>query len=341
MANKTLNIEQIRNELLRYIAANPRAIQSAIMSSEVFTNRYTKTVTKVKGHYPSIQMLMSNVVQIFESKKFTPYGGITFLNKTLTNFHQKIDFELDPSEILGTYLEDTYEESKKADQKSISKSAIELLIKKTIDDVNTLSITGKYDASKKGADKPVFGTAMDGLNEIHKKIAKDTDNPAFLIPGDAVTQSNILDVVTKYEKQLPELAKPKVKVLFMNSTDLEDYTLAYEDRFGQNKFQDNASRTRLGKRLIVGLPNLTQGTIVSTVDNNLLKLIDEIDNPATISDIQIHDRVLRVYGEFNLGYDYAINQLVYMHTADGSKNRGLNNREQNELIYPNERGLTA
>ena len=72
----------------------------------------------------------------------------------------------------------------------------------------------------------------------------------------------------------------------MSQADAEDYQIAYEDRFGQNKFQDDAMRTRLGKRQIVGIPNLTKGTIVSTVDNNLLRLIDEIDNPATITSVQ-------------------------------------------------------
>ena len=78
------------------------------------------------------------------------------------------------------------------------------------------------------------------------------------------------------------------------------------------------------------------GTIIATVEGNFLRLIDEIDNPATITSIQVHDRILKVLGEFSLGYDYAINQLVFMHTVDGSKKRGLNNAEQNKLIYPSE-----
>lgn len=339
MPNKTLKTDQIRNELVRYINANPKVLQTAILSSEILLNRYARTVTKVKGHYPSVQALMGNVVQIFESKKFTPYGDITFLNKNLKNFHQKVDFELDPAEILGTWIEETYDESKKLEQKSISKLAIEMLKEKIIDDVNILSVIGKYDASKKGADTPVFGTSMDGINEVHKQMAADTSNPVFLIPGDAITGSNILDVVQNYEKNIPAQQKNKIKVLFMNDTDAEDYRIAYEDTYGQSQFQTDSTRTRLGRRRIIGIPNLTQGTIVSTVDGNLLKLIDEIDNPATITDVQRHDRILRIYGEFTLGYDYGVNQLVYMHTADGSKNRGLNNPEQNKLFYPNERSL--
>lgn len=333
----TLNIDQIKNELVRYIGTNPHVLQGAILSKEILINRFARTVTKVKGHYPSVQSLMSNVVQIFDSKKFTPYGNITFIAKVLTNFHQKVDFELDPAEILGSWLEETYDEAKKVEQKSISQLAVSMLKDKIIDDVSLLSITGKYDATQKGSATPTFGTSMDGLNEIHKKMAANTDNPVFSIPGDAITQANILDAVQKYEKAIPAQMKSKVKVLFMNDSDAEDYRIAYEDQFGQSQFQTDATRTRLGKRVIVGIPNLTQGTIVSTIDKNLLKLVDEVDNPATISDVQVHDRIMRVYGEFSLGYDYAYNQVVFMHTTDGSKNRGLNDAKQNKLFYPQEK----
>lgn len=335
--NKTIDINQVKNELVRYIGTKPHFIQGAILSPEVLLNRYARTVTKVKGHYPTVQALMSNVVQIFDSKKFTPYGDIKFIPKVLTNYHQKIDFELDPAEILGSWFEDMYDESKGIKDKSISRLATSMLREKIIDDVNWLSVNGKFDASQKGVANPTFGTSMNGLNEIHKIIAEDTDNPVFFIPGEAITTANILDVVQNYEKQIPSQMKSKVRFLFMNESDAEDYRIAYEDAYGQSQFQTDATRTRLGKRTIIGIPNLTKGTIVSTIDKNLLKLIDEVDNPATISDVQVHDRILRVYGEFTLGYDYAYNQVVFMHTADGSKQRGLNNEEQNKLFYPQER----
>lgn len=335
--NKTLKTDAIRNEVVRYLETQPKAFQSAVLSREIIINKLAKTITKVKGHYPAVQALMSHVVQIFDSKKFTPYGEITFLKKDLKNFHQKVDFVLDPAEILGSIYETMYEEATNPlQQKSISKLAIQMLRDKVIDDVNILSISGVYDASQAGSTTPVFGTSMNGLNKIHEIIAADTDNPVFSIPGDAITTANILDQVTEYEKQLPTLMKPKIKKIIMSLNDLETYQEAYEDRFGQNKFQDNATRTRLGKREIVGIPNLTPGTIISTVEGNFLRLIDEIDNPASITSVQVQDRILKVLGEFSLGYDYAINQLVFMHTADASKKRGLNNPEQNKLIYASE-----
>ncbi|WP_372472589.1 hypothetical protein AB4865_07165 [Capnocytophaga sp. ARDL2] len=141
--NKTIDINQVKNELVRYIGTKPHFIQGAILSPEVLLNRYARTVTKVKGHYPTVQALMSNVVQIFDSKNFTPYGDIKFISKRLTNYHQKIDFELDPAEIIGSWFEDMYDESKGVKDKSISRLATSMLREKIIDDVNWLSVNGK------------------------------------------------------------------------------------------------------------------------------------------------------------------------------------------------------
>lgn len=234
--SKTLKIDQIKNELVRYVSGNKRALQQAILSPEIVLNKHAKIATKVKGHYHAVTAAMNHVVQIFDSKKFTPYGGIEFLRKELKNYHQKVDFLLDPADILGSMFEEMYDESKKLEQKSISKLAIQMLQDKVIDDVNYLSISGKYDPLQAGSQTPVFGTSMNGLNEIHKIIAADVNNPVYSIPGDAITETNIIDVVTEFEKQLPTLMKPRIKKIFMSLNDLETYQIAYEDKFGQNKF---------------------------------------------------------------------------------------------------------
>lgn len=338
---KTMNVDQIKNELLRYISTKPKLLQAAILSKDILLNAHSRTLTKVRGEYVSLHSLIGHVVQGFNSKKWTPYGELQFRKKIMKNFHQKVDFELDPAEILGTVLEEMYDEGKSLKDKSISKHAIDLLLKKIISDVNILSVTGKYDASKIGLATPEFGTSMDGLNEIIAKGLKNTENPYFLIPADAITSTNIIDVVTAYERGLPAGAKDQVKKIFMSVTDAENYQIAYEDKFGQNKFQDNALKTRLGKREIVAIPNLKDGTIVSTVENGFVKMVDIIDNPATITDVQVDKRILNILGEFTLGYDFAINELTYVYTSDGTKKRGLNNKDLNELYYPEEKGLEA
>lgn len=334
-----IKIEQIQKELLRYIEKNPKVLQSAILSKSIELNKHTRTITKVRGEFPSLHSLIGHVVQGFNSKKWTPMGDVQFRKKVSKNYHQKVDFQLDPAEIIGSVLESWYDEGKSLEQKAISKHAIDLLLQKIISDVNILSMTGVYDASKIGLDTPEFGYSMDGLNEIVKKGLKNTDNPYFLIPGNAVTTTNIIDELTSYERSLPKFAKNSITKIFMSDTQAEDYQLAYEDRFGDNKFQNGPLKTRLGKRQIVGLSGY-EGPIFSTVENGLIKLVDIIDNPATITDVQRDKRILNVMGEFSLGYDFAINELTFVHTADGSKNKGLNNSELNKLYYPEEK-LTA
>ncbi|MGV4528779.1 hypothetical protein [Ornithobacterium rhinotracheale] len=334
-----INIEQIQKEVLRYVKTQPKVLQAAIMSKDITLNKHARTITKVRGEYPSIHSLIGHVVQGFNSKKWTPFGDIQFRTKVSKNYHQKVDFQLDPAEIIGSVLEDWYDEGKPLEQKAISKHAIDLLKQKITSDVEILSITGEYNAAKIGLDTPEFGYSMDGLNTIVKNGLKNSDNPFFLIPGNEVTEVNILDEVLAFERALPKVAKNQVKKIFMSDTQKEAYQLAYEDKYGQNQFNTDQFRTRLGKREIVGLPGYT-GPMFATVENGLIRLVDIIDNPATITDVQRDKRILNILGEFTLGYDFAINELTFVHTSEGGKQRGLNNAELNALYYPEEK-LTA
>lgn len=338
-----MKIEQIQKEVLGYIASTPDVLQAAVLSKEIVLNKHARTLTKVRGEFPSIHSLLGHVVQGFNSKKWTPYGEVQFRKKFLRNFHQKVDFELDPAEILGTVLESKYDEGKDPKDKTISKEAIAMLLAKIIDDVQILSVDGVYNPAKIGIENPEFGFSMNGLNEIHRLLRLNTENPCFFIPGDAITENNIVAQFTKFERGIPEFQKTKIKKIFTSVTDADDYAVAYEDQFGKNTMYKDGDKlvTRLGKREIVGVPGLEKGTIAATVENGFLKMVDLIDNPATITGVQVNKRVLDVLGEFTLGYDYAINELTYLHTPDATKNRGLNNKELNDLYYPSEKGLIA
>lgn len=330
-----INISQIQKELLRYVEKNPKVLQAAVLSKEIELNKHARTITKVRGEFPSLHSLIGHVVQGFHSKNWTPYGDIQFRAKVSRNFHQKVDFELDPAEIIGSVLESWYDEGVALENKSISKHAIELLLAKIISDVNILSVQGVYDASKVGIATPEFGYSMDGIEEVITKGLANEDNPYFIIPGNTITPANILDEVTAFERALPRHAKKNVNKIFMSETEAEDYQLAYEDAFGDNKFQNNQLASRLGKREIVGLPGYN-GPMFATIENGLIKLVDLIDNPATITDIQRDKRILNVLGEFTLGYDFAINELTYVHSDDALLDRGLNDAALNTLYYPEE-----
>jgi hypothetical protein len=80
---------------------------------------------------------------------------------------------------------------------------------------------------------------------------------------------------------------------------------------------------------------MNDAVIESTLEGNLVRMIDVIENPGTITDVQKLDYKIKVFGEFTLGYDYAVNELVILNSPTILE-RGLRNAELNSLYYPEE-----
>lgn len=333
------NTQEIKQAVIGWVRNNPKAFQAALLSDGIFLSKYAQRITKVNGGYASVVSLLGHVVQAYYSKSFTPFDDVTFKAKKLDSFRQKVDFQLDPAEILGTIYADMFDEGKKPQDKTITKEMMDMVIKKIIDDCNWLSVNGNYDATQVGANPPVFGASMDGLNQVLADLVA-TGQPYF-IPGSAITSSNIVAEVTAFEKNLPAMAKPKVKYIFTSQEDVEEYQEDYDDTFGARPIFQNsdAVKTRFGKRELVGIPGLTKGTLFATIDKNFLELVDVVENPGQITDVQAHDRIVRLYSEFSLAYNFAIDQYVFIHTADAVKVLGLNDAAANGLFYPNESKL--
>ncbi|WP_312390848.1 hypothetical protein [Chryseobacterium sp.] len=334
-----LNTQEIRQAIVGWINNNPKAFQAALLSDKIFLSKYAQRITKVNGTYANVVALMGHVVQAYYSKSFTPFTDVTYKVKKMETFRQKVDFVLDPAEILGTIYADAFDEGKKPQDKSITKEMMVMVLAKILDDCDYLSVNGVFDPTKVGAATPVFGASMDGLNQVLTDIV--TTSQPYFIPGDAVTSNNILAQVTAFEKDIPTMAKPKVKQIFTSQEDAEEYQEAYDDAFGLRPSfdQGGATKTRFGKRELVGVPGLTKGTIYATIDKNFLELVDVQENPAVITDVQVQDRIVKLLSEFSLGYNFAIDQYLFIHTADATKNLGLNDSAMNKLFYPNERKI--
>ncbi|ANF51738.1 hypothetical protein A0O34_15035 [Chryseobacterium glaciei] len=335
-----LNTQEIRQAIVGWINNNPKAFQAALLSDKIFLSKYAQRITKVNGTYANVVALMGHVVQAYYSKTFTPFTDVTYKVKKMETFRQKVDFVLDPAEILGTIYADSFDEGKKPQDKSITKEMMVMVLAKILDDCDYLSVNGIFDPTKVGAAVPVFGASMDGLNQVLTDIV--TTSQPYFIPGDAVTSNNILAQVTAFEKDIPTMAKPKVKQIFTSQEDAEEYQEAYDDAFGLRPSfdQSGATKTRFGKRELVGVPGLAKGTIYTTIDKNFLELVDVQENPAVITDVQVQDRIVKLLSEFSLGYNFAIDQYLFIHTADATKNLGLNDSAMNKLFYPNERKIS-
>lgn len=327
-----ININQIQTELGKYIQENPQVLSPAIYSKEVSIDKYCQTVTKVKGAYPSFASLMSHVVQGFSSK-WTEMGEIQFSAKLLESYKQKVNFGFVPADMVGGWLSKMYEEGKELEDKTISKYIMDEISKKITSDLQILSLKGKRDDAN---NVKVFGKSLNGMATAVENALKNVQFPAFSIPLDAFSKVNVVDVFKAFEEGLPSEALDSLQYVFCSRKVAMMYKNGYKNEYGSNPTykEGDAMLTPLLDLKIVPL-NIPDTVIFTTPEWNMKKLIDLIDKP-TITDLQKVAYELQLYFEFTLNYDLAVNQVCYVGNFDGDAIRGLNNKEQNELFYPEE-----
>ena len=330
MANETILIDDVVKEVNTYLKHNPTLISASVNRAAITLDKHTKPLTKVKGRYPQGHTLLTDVVQGF-APEWNELGKLQIEHKILKDYHQKVNFAIIPAEILSSYWAELYAEDKKPEDMPISKYIIENeLIPKVIDNMATLSVEGTFDAARLDE----FGFSMDGIKTILTKMkaaVPGTDHTCFKIPIDALTDTNIVSQVTAWERKLPSKLKGKIKKIFMSENNVERYIMQYEDEFGQNKFQNDTLKTRLGKREIVGIEGLDTDDIFATTENNFRRLIDVFDAPK-VTDVQKQDYKVKIFMEFWKGYDFLINQMVVVaNYADNTY--GLGSTALNQKYY--------
>ena len=327
-----MTIEDVQKELNEYVKNNKDIVSAGVYSAEIQINKYCKTITSVKGKYPSFHKVMGHVVQGFKTE-WQKLGEASFKHKMLQNFRQKVNLEIIPDEVLSTWLAELYIEGKTAEEHPISKHIMEDLMGKVIDDIDDLSQAGEYDELNASGQ---YGSSLDGIAIQRDKALADTTHPAFRIPLNALTPANILAEFKSYERQLPKKTRKKIERIFVSDNVALMYADAYELEYGTTvTYTDgNAFKTPRFKYEIVGLHNVPDDFMVCSVKDNLFRLIDVFDKPQ-VTDIQKQDYVLKIFMDWFLGYDWAINELTYIAVFDGS-DRGLGNETLNSLYYESE-----
>ena len=329
----TILIDDVVKELNTFLVNNPKLVAAAINRAEIPLDKHTKPLTKVKGKYPQAHTLMTDVVQGFGTE-WNELGVLRIQHKILVNYHQKVNFAIIPAEILSSYFAELYAEEKKPEDMPISKYIMDNeLLPKVIDNLEWLSVNGVFDAAKLDQ----FGFSMNGIVKILADMKAAVADAAFKVPTpfkipiNALTDTNIVDQLTAWERKLPSKMKRKFKKVFMSENNMERYILDYEEKFGQNKFQGDTLKTRLGKREIVMIPGMETDDIFTTTVDNFRRLIDVFDEPK-ITDIQKLDYKVKVFMEFWKGYDFLIEELVCIANFSDTT-YGLGLQAKNQLYY--------
>src|SRR6476620_11189371 len=134
----SVNIDQILEETKRFAAQNPKILNAAIMSQDIALNKMAKLIPRIRGEFASVNSVMGHVVQQF-STTWTETADVQFRGKQLANYHQKVNFAFTPAEVLGSWIQQKYDEGVELKDKEISKHVMTMLSNKIISDVNYLS----------------------------------------------------------------------------------------------------------------------------------------------------------------------------------------------------------
>lgn len=329
-----IDVSTLTSALKAYAVKNKKLIQSDFAkATTVEIDKYCKKVTKIKGSYQIYNSVMSHVVQGFEPV-WKELGEWHAKDNEAKSYHQKVNFSFVPAQVLGTALADLYEENKDIDVKAITKIIIDDLLVQINDDTNLLSMVGVYDSSKAHGN---FGYSLVGWNQIIRDLLANTDHPCYKIPLNALTATNIYDQILNFEKAIPKKFRNKVTKIHMSTNNSDNYTIEYEKEKGQVVTYKDTDKTKspLGKRMIVGHDDMADDIMFATFDNNMLNLVDVIENPATITDIQYEDYKVKVFAEFEKGWNVLINEAVMV--ANFTDNTiGLGKQDLMKLYYPHE-----
>lgn len=330
----TISVVSIKAELDEYIDNNQSVIAGGVYAGDVQLDKYCKKISSVKGKYPQFHKVMTRVVQGFKAE-WQALGDMQFRAKVVQNFRQKVNLPIIVDEMYNTWLSDLKIEGKTPEEQPIAKVMIAELLEKVIDDLSDLSITGDTSAGQADGN---FGFSVNGIAKVISLAAANVTNPVYTIPLNAITSINVLDEFKVYERSIPSKLRKKIKQIFISENVKLMYGDSIVEKYGThtNFSDDRTGKTETYKIEIVGLENLPDNVIFATVDGFMLKLIDVIDNPPTITDTQIQDYILKIFMEFHLGYDFAINEMLFLADFGGVKHKGLNDTALNALYYDSE-----
>lgn len=330
-----VNLTELSTELSGMFKVESGLPKKWFYDTDILLRKYAKRITQVNGKWIAPLGLMTNVVQGF-SNSWTALGELKIVDKVLTPWPLKVNFPIDPTTIEGSYLSWANEETRKLEDRSMSRYIMEFLNEKIIDDINELSISGVYDAPTKNT---VFGASMDGIVEVITQavaatLVGPTNESVYLIKLAAATSNNIVARVIAFEKGIPEKMKMKVKRIFMSTANAEDYAIQYEQAYGAMVTHNDQNNylSKIGKREIVGIPNAAMGDLIfAFAEGNLLELVDLNDVPK-IHDVQVLNYEVKIFAEAKLGYDFAINAAVFVGDTTITDN-GLQDADLNLQFY--------
>ncbi len=314
----TIDVSELKTELGTYSSqGNKLDLIRDIYSG--FTTAQFMTPISATESYKAVRSHMTSVVQEF-SPKWTPSGDAKFTATAILNRRHKINFSIVPADVGNSWLLHLYNENKTPDQMPITRYIVQnILLPSIVQDIELKMIgKGKYKETAPG----VVGKAedsMDGIETLLVAASKSLDKGINFYP-DAVDLRSATDaVVVEYIDNFAHNITSKYQAIKMNIFLSSDIYLKYKRGYkvlwgagsGTEKADFGTGRVDFTNFSLQVLDCLYGSPIIFCTPKSNFIMLQNVNKPQVITDVQKHNYEVRYYGEFWLGVGFAIGEMVF------------------------------
>lgn len=317
MSVNGLDVSQIKSDIEEYFKYYGRDVWVQILKGTDF-EAYMKKIANVRNEYVSTSSARSEILQSYQ-KAWTPKGGVDLTGYKNKIYDMKMDLYLDNlHELFQTYLAYLADESKLPDQYPFVQWLITYhVIPGLQEELRRTSVIGEYVAPTPGTANDSIQAADGIFTTITKEVANGKITPIQL---GAITSSNIVDQLEKFNRDLPAEWVGKPGNIFLSSAMLQDYIYAYRDAFGQNRdFEGPTTKLWGTQKTLVGIDDLNgKDRILFTPDGprgNLLCMYDKIINPAPHVFLE-KGRFVGMTAQFARGWGFQTLDVVFVNDSE-------------------------
>ena len=316
----TIEVDDVKAELGPYLSQGNNLDVLQELYQGFTTSKHLNWKRAVTEYKAVESEATDHVIQQFK-KEWTPRGGTNFVPLKIKNYRHKVDFAINPAEVGESWLFHLYDESLTPDQMPITRYIIDkVLLPKIGEDMEFITGKAKF---VEGSEKTE--ETMNGI-ETQLVEAKKTLDKHIHFYADAknlleATDAEVLAMIDDFVASIAPLYKSKQMPVFMSADVYLKYKRAYKAKWGEKsgteKVNFGEDRVDFSNCYLQTLDCLHGSPIVfSTPPQNFVGLRHK-NPPQFITDIQKHDREVRIYIEFWYGVGFLLGEAVFAIVPDG------------------------
>ena len=297
-----------------------KRIYQGFADSQHMTRRHTRG-----KNYLAATGIMSEVSQQF-TNKWTPKGTAKFTPLEIQYRRHKINVEIDPTEVIDSWLVDLYEQGKTPDQQPLVHYIVNThILPKVSEDITYSMIAkGKFKKANPAQEGEAGSAAVDSMDGFETILVEGKGKAGCVMNflKDAVdvrtlSGKDLLDYVEKFSSAINPLFANNLPI-YCSPEFLKAYEKADYDVYGKYTGDKVGNVIRFSKFRLIALDSMYDSPILfATPKSNFIELVDLSAAGACINDVQKANYKVKIFGEYSLSVGFAIAEAVFASVPDG------------------------